>query len=110
MRSASVSRTTSSLTSQHLYVNDGDLAAQDKIAEELRPTSRPTRSTPPRIEKLFAGTEAEPEFAAYAKARTALVDAMERAIELSRTETVRNVDERDGSRTALEARGAQGRR
>ena len=33
------------------------------------------------------GTEAEPEYAAYAEARGALVDAMQRAIAASRTET-----------------------
>ena len=64
-----------------------------------RPTSRPTRSTRPQLEKLFAGTEAEPEYAAYAKARGALVDAMQRAISASRDgDASRNAEERDGSR------------
>ncbi len=38
------------------------------------------------------------EFAEYAKLRDTFVDAQKRAVALSRTETVQNVEERDGSR------------
>ena len=88
-----------SLTSQHLYVYDGDLAAEDKVAARFAGNVKANKADSPPLEKLFAGTEAEPEYAAYAEARGALVDAMQRAIELSRSETVENVEERDGSRT-----------
>ena len=88
-----------SLTSQHLYVFDGDLASEDKVAEELAANVKANKVDAAKLEKLFMGTDAEPEYAAYAEARGALVDAMQRAISLSRTETVKNVEERDGSRT-----------
>jgi methyl-accepting chemotaxis protein len=87
-----------SLTSQHLYVVDGDPAAQNTVADEFAANVKANATDAAAIEKLFAGTDAEPEYAAYAKARTALVDVMKRAMDRSRSETARNAEDRDGSR------------
>ncbi len=88
-----------SLTSQHLYVFDGDLPAEDKIAKDFAGNVKAVSAELGAVAKLFEGTEAEPEYQAYTKARGTLVDAMQRAITTSREETVRNAEERDGSRS-----------
>ena len=74
---------------------------QDKIAEELAANVKANsgRAAAEAREARSRAREAEPEYAAYAKARGTLVDAMQRAIATSRAETVRNAEERDGSRT-----------
>ena len=91
-----------SLVAQHLYVYDGDLAGrgQDR-GRARRPTGPRTRPTSPELAKLVAGTPAADEYAAYAKLRDTFVDAQKRAIALSRTETVQNAEERDGSRAVF---------
>ena len=87
------------LTVRHLYVLDGDLAAQDAVAEEIVATDKANRAD------LADLTEAvdDPARAAAVKrfqaARKSYVAAYDKAIALSRQETVDGVEERDGSRT-----------
>jgi methyl-accepting chemotaxis protein len=87
------------LTSQHLYVYDGDLPAQDKVAKEFEGNVKAASDQLGALAKLFEGSQAEPEYQAYTKARGILVDEMKEAIARSREETVRNAEERDGSRS-----------
>ena len=87
-----------SLVAQHLYVFDGDLAAEDKVAGQLKANWAKNKVAGAELEKQYAGTAAEGAYGDYAKLRDEYVDAQKRAIALSRTETVQNVEERDGSR------------
>ena len=97
-----------SLTSQHLYVVDGDLAGagQDRRGRS-RPTSRPNKVDGGQAREAASwAPRPSREYAAYAKARGALVDAMQRALDASRTETRQ---ERRGARRLahdLHRRGA----
>jgi hypothetical protein len=88
-----------SLVSQHLYVNDGDLATEDKIAAELKVNWARNTVDSAALAKLLAGTAASDEYATYTRLRDKFVDAQKRAVADSRAETVQKVDERDGSRT-----------
>ena len=98
------------LVAQHLYVFDGDLATEDKVASQLKANWAKNKVASAELEKLFAGTSAESEYAEYVQLRDKYVDAQKRAVALSRTETVDEVEERDGSRTTLHGRAPQGRR
>ena len=87
-----------SLTAQHLYVHDGDLETQDGIAKEFAENVAMSEADAAQVAKLLAGTPADAEYADYAKLAAALTGTLGKALELSRDETVRNVEERDGSR------------
>jgi hypothetical protein len=87
-----------SLVSQHLYVNDGDLARQDEIAGELKVNWAKNAGDTAELAKLLAGSSAHDELTAYAGIDDRFVDAQKRAVSGSRAETVQNAEERDGSR------------
>ena len=93
------------LVAQHLYVYDGDLAAQDKVAKQFETLAA-------QDEKSFAamlaalGNAPDPETRAAADGvkklqagYVGLLNLSRQAIKASREETVNNVEERDGSRT-----------
>jgi methyl-accepting chemotaxis protein len=86
------------LVAQHLYVQDGDLKAQDatarKIAENSQEIDALLAKVRPRLESP-AATAALADFtAAYTKFNKRYHDALD----ISREETVKGVEERDGSR------------
>ncbi|MDA0163984.1 methyl-accepting chemotaxis protein [Solirubrobacter ginsenosidimutans] len=87
-----------SLVSQHLYVYDGDLAAEDKIVAELKVNWAKNQADSATLAKLLTGTAAGDEFATYAASRDRFVDEQKRAVENSRKETLANAEERDASR------------
>src|SRR5215217_249352 len=87
-----------SLVGQHLYVNDGDLAAQDKIEDELKANWAKNKAAAPKLGKLVEGTPIASHYAEYSKLRDVFVATQKRAVALSRKETVENAEERDGSR------------
>jgi methyl-accepting chemotaxis protein len=84
---------------RHLYVEDGDVKAQDKTAEQIEHWNREADETLAALEpdlQTEAGKAAFAEFtAAYGKVRAASA----KAVKLSRQETIDEVEERDGSRT-----------
>jgi methyl-accepting chemotaxis protein len=90
---------TAHLVAQHLYVEDGDLKAQDETAKEIagfRSEGTETlRALRPRIE----GAAARRTFDKFATAFDRFEQHVDKAIKLSRQETVDGVEERDGSRT-----------
>jgi methyl-accepting chemotaxis protein len=90
-----------SLVAQHLYVHDGDLGAQDEIVEEIEANRATSKAAAAELTKLFAGDPAAATFAAYSERRDALNKAFDKALRLSRDETVGNDEERDGSRTTF---------
>jgi methyl-accepting chemotaxis protein len=87
------------LIPQHLYVFDGDLANQDRIAGEIDANKKVISTAFEELQRLPKAPGADEALAAAVEARKAFVDAMDRAIELSRQETVAEAEERDGSRT-----------
>ncbi len=86
------------LGARHLYVHDGDLETQDTLAEDFERNVAANDADAATIKGLLAGTPAEAEFGEYTERGTKLTENLQRAIELSRQETVDGVEERDGSR------------
>src|SRR3954452_1525325 len=64
-----------SLVSQHLYVNDGDLAAQDGIAAELKGNWAKNAVDSAELAKLLSGTAAGDEYGKYSQLRNTFVAA-----------------------------------
>src|SRR3954454_19248892 len=87
-----------SLVAQHLYVHDGDLATQDKLAADLKSNWDKNNVDSAALAKLFAGTPAAEEYAAYAQASETMTTTEQEAVKRSRTETIQNAEERNGSR------------
>nr|MBA2644703.1 methyl-accepting chemotaxis protein [Solirubrobacterales bacterium] len=87
------------LVTDHLYVFDGDLSAQDKLQKEFNRLA----AAEEKANEQFAGLVRNPEIKALFEADSAAREKMEvqyeKALKLSRAETVANVEERDGSRT-----------
>ncbi|RKQ87335.1 methyl-accepting chemotaxis protein [Solirubrobacter pauli] len=91
-----------SLISQHLYVRDGDLAAQDEIVKEIEANWAASKQDGAAVAKLFEGTPAEDELNTFVAVRSEMLEAQKAALEDSRAETVADVEERTGSRTTFE--------
>ena len=94
---AAVERT-GSLTTSHLYVHDGDLAAQDRVASQLGAVGRAGDTG---VEGLEASADdpALPSLIARLKAaRSRFVADAAEAVRRSRLETVRKAGDRSGSR------------
>src|SRR4051794_20092168 len=87
-----------SLVAQHLYVYDGDLQSQDRIAGDLKANWAANAAAGPKLAALVKGTPLADEYADYAQLRDVFVATQKRAVALSRKETVQNVEDRDGSR------------
>ena len=86
-------------TANHLYVDDGDIKAQDEVALDISGLTDDTREAAKNLGARVKGTPAEAEFRAFADALDRYLALDAKAIALSREETVKNVDERAGSRT-----------
>ncbi|HWK29773.1 MAG TPA: methyl-accepting chemotaxis protein [Solirubrobacter sp.] len=87
-----------SLVAQHLYVHDGDLKAQDRVADDLQANWDKTETDAAALDKLFAGTSAENELADYNAIRAQMLATQRDAIARSREETERRREDRSGSR------------
>ena len=87
------------LVVRHLYVEDGDVKAQDRTAEELaaaqREAAESMRALAPRVE----GAAGHATLARFERSLREFQTAAGKALELSRQETVDGVEERVGSRT-----------
>jgi methyl-accepting chemotaxis protein len=88
-----------SLVSQHLYVDDGDLAAEDKVLGQLKANWTKNTADSAVLAKLLAGTPADDAYGKYAALRGPFADTQKRAVTRSRIETVQNAGDRTGSRT-----------
>jgi methyl-accepting chemotaxis protein len=93
------------LTVQHLYVYDGDLKTQDKVAGELEKLAKADEGALATMVKVLsatpddaAATEAANGVKQLQKSYLAYVEATRKAIELSRKETVAAVEDRVESR------------
>jgi hypothetical protein len=87
-----------SLAAQHLYVRDGDLSGQDEIADKVTDDDTLIDRDVAALGKLLADTGAGDAFDRYAATLAKLTETVDKALERSRTETIQNVEERDGSR------------
>jgi methyl-accepting chemotaxis protein len=87
------------LVVRHLYVEDGDLRAQDRTAEEIaawrREAERSFTALRPRVE----GARAKATLQSFETSFDRFGAAAGRAIALSRQETVQEVEEREASRS-----------
>jgi methyl-accepting chemotaxis protein len=86
------------LTAQHLYVYDGDLHSEDRIAAELKANWAANKRDAATLAALVAKTPLADEYARYAQQRDTFVETQKRVVALSRQESVDHVEERDGSR------------
>jgi methyl-accepting chemotaxis protein len=87
---------------QHLYLHDGQLAVEDGIARDIAANNAAMASDSAQVARLLAGTGAADEFARYDQVRKQMVAALATAVQRSRQETVRNAQNRDGSRNFFE--------
>ena len=85
----------SRLAADHLYVHDGDLKAQDGIAKTIAENHKDSSADATELAKLMPESA---ELARVQREAAAWKRNLDKALELSRAETVDNVEERDGSR------------
>ena len=93
---------------QHLYVNDGDIEAQDEEQRTVEALAAANTRDGKALDALLAGTPSEGAMKKFAATRAAFVEDWKRAIALSRQETVEQDEERDGSRTLYTEKVAPG--
>src|SRR4051794_4467300 len=91
-----------STVAQHLYVHDGDLATEDKLMGEIENHRTKSDADGAELERLFAGTPAADEYAAFVAKRNEMARAEKQVLAASRAETLRNADDRSGSRDMYE--------
>jgi methyl-accepting chemotaxis protein len=82
----------------HLYVYDGDLRAQDALQREMLTASKANVADLERLERVVEDPAVVAPLERFVAARARFVSAYRTAVRRSRSETVRNVEERDGSR------------
>src|SRR3954454_13574909 len=91
------------LVEQHLYVHDGDLPTEDRLAKEIAANDAESSRDSAELKKLLAGTSVADEYTQYDQLHTQMTDAQNTAVQRSRGETIRNADNRDGSRNYFES-------
>ena len=85
---------------RHLYVEDGDLKAQDRTAKEIVAFDKEAGETLDSLRGRIVGSKAKRTLARFEDGVGEYQAAAAKAVKLSRQETVDGVEERDGSRTA----------
>jgi methyl-accepting chemotaxis protein len=85
---------------RHLYVEDGDLRAQDKRAKAIKAWEAEADEALAGLEPKLESAAAKATLAEFKAAYEKFVAAADEALEHSRQETVDAVEEREASRTA----------
>ena len=85
---------------RHLYVENGDLEAQDKTAEAIAAWSQEADAALAALEPQIESEEGQETLAEFTFRYEAFIAAADKAVKLSRQETIDGVEERVGSRTA----------
>ncbi len=67
-----------SLITQHLYVRDGDLAAEDKIFGEIEANWAASKKDAAMLDRLFEGTPAQDELDAFVEVRAEMLAVQKR--------------------------------
>ncbi len=83
---------------RHLYVFDGDLKTQDQVADTIEAEHAKTDAAIKQLAPVVTSAAAQRDVASLTKTRQQLEVLMDRAVAQSRTETIQEVEERDGSR------------
>jgi methyl-accepting chemotaxis protein len=86
------------LTTQHLYVEDGNLAAQKRLEAEIADLKAANGRDLQTLESVVDSRKAKSALAATAAARKTFIAGYTEALRRSRAETVANAEDRDGSR------------
>ncbi|MBI5103989.1 MAG: methyl-accepting chemotaxis protein [Solirubrobacterales bacterium] len=86
-------------TVQHLYVYDGDLQTQDEIAARIKTQTGGLQAQAKSLEKSLTSDAARAAYRRVSAAATPSIAAQQKALALSRKETIAQAEERDGSRT-----------
>ncbi len=85
---------------RHLYLEDGDLKAQDKRAEKIVAWTKEANETLANLEPLIESERGQGDARRLRRRATrGSRRRHDKAVELSRQETIDGVEERDGSRT-----------
>jgi methyl-accepting chemotaxis protein len=84
---------------RHLYVEDGNLAAQDKIAKSIAAWQKEADENLDGLKPHVEGEKAQATLAQFTRRYATYTVAVNQAVKLSRQETVDRVEDRDGSRT-----------
>ena len=87
---------------KHLYVQDGDLKAEDRTAKEIAGFEAEARASVAKLRPLLRTDAAKAKAAEFDAQLSAFESATNKAIRQSRQETVDKVEERTGSRTTYE--------
>ncbi len=82
----------------HLYVHDGELAAQDGLQGGIASLIADAKKTSDQLAGLVKGTPAEDEYGTYVAESDRYFTLVDQMIRVSRRETVSGDDERAGSR------------
>ena len=83
---------------RHLYVFDGDLKVQDAVAAKIETQHETADNAISKLEPLMTTPAAQAALTDVEKNRASVEKLTDQGIELSRQETVQEVEERDGSR------------
>ncbi len=86
---------------RHLYVEDGDLDAQDATAKRIAQWGKEADGALAALAPLLQGADAQRTLAKFETDYRTFAAAVANAVELSREETVDEVSEREGSRTVF---------
>jgi len=86
------------LVVRHLYVEDGDLRTQDKTAKEIATFNSEAQEALDALRPRVESAGAKQTLAKFEKAYTQYAAAADKAVEISRQETLDGVEERDASR------------
>jgi hypothetical protein len=84
---------------RHLYVEDGDVEAQDKTAKTIEGWTDEADEALNGLDGMIESAAAKQTLVKFRAAYEEFVAAADKAIELSRQETVEGVEEREGSRS-----------
>src|SRR4051812_10957319 len=87
-------------TANHLYVHDGDLATQDDVQNDIADMTATARKDMAELGRLVQGGAAEARYRTFADAANRYFDLDTKTIAVSRQETVKHDEERNGSRGA----------
>jgi methyl-accepting chemotaxis protein len=90
------------LTTSHLYVHDGELAVEDGIAKQIAAIGAANARDFKTLDASIDDSAARTLLARYRAAVARFAAASGTAVRRSRTETVRNAEDRDGSRNSFQ--------
>ena len=86
------------VTADHLYVHDGDLSAQDRLQRQARDLTSSAEKDLDKLNGLATAPAVRQAYDRFASAQESFSRTAAEALSRSRDETVRDVEDRSGSR------------